>query len=241
MTYTLPARPWNGLTVLDTFCCSGGMGMGFYLAGFDVVGVDIDPQPNYPFPFIQADAVEFISRYGARYDLIHGSPPCQDYSNLNAYNHKDYPRLIEPTREAMVASGRPYVIENVEAAARELKDPITLCGPMFDLRVYRHRVFETNWGLTPPAHPKHSALCTRNGYLPTPERPFMSIHGGKHSRAWQNAAADAMGMPWIRVEAGGDVKLGIREVCEAIPPAYSEWIGRRAAEHILAQRAASAA
>lgn len=233
---TLPARPWNGLTVLDTYCCGGGMAMGYYLAGFNVVGVDIDPQPAYPFTFIQGDAVQYIREHGAEYDLLHGSPPCQDYSNLNAYNGKDYPRLIEPTREAMVATGRPYVIENVEVAGRELVDPITLCGPMFDLTVYRHRVFETNWGLTAPAHPKHTALCTRNGYLPTPERPFMSIHGGRHSRAWQNAACDAMGMPWIKVPAGGDIKRGIREVCEAIPPAYAQWIGEQAAAHIHATR-----
>lgn len=230
--FTLPPRPWNGRYALDAFCCSGGMGMGYYLAGFEVIGVDIDPQPHYPFTFHQADAVDFIRRYGSAFHLIHGSPPCQDYSNLNAYNHRDYPRLIEPTREAMLATGRPYVIENVEVAGVELVDPITLCGPMFGLHVYRHRVFETNWGLAAPEHPKHVERCTRNGYLPTADKPFMSIHGGRHSRAWQNAACDAMGMPWIKVPAGGDIQLGIREVCEAIPPAYAEFIGRQAAAHL---------
>lgn len=223
----LPERPWNRLTVLDTYCCGGGMGMGYYLAGYDVVGVDIDPQPNYPFPFIQGDAVEYIRAHGHEYDLIHGSPPCQDYSNLNAYNKKDYPRLIGPTRDAMRAVGKPYVMENVEIAGVEFINPITLCGPMFGVKVYRHRVFETNWGLSAPEHPKHVERCMRNGYLPTPEKPFMTITGGAHSRAWQNAACDVMGMPWIKVPAGGDIKLGIREVCEAIPPAYAEWIGRR--------------
>lgn len=235
MTYTLPSRPWNGLTVLDAFCCSGGMGMGFYLAGFNVVGVDIDHQPNYPFEFHRADAVEFIRENGGDFDLLHGSPPCQAHSPLNAYNHKTYPQLIGPTRESMEFVGGPRVIENVEAARSELRDPELFCGPMFGLKVRRHRLMETNWPLAVPEHPKHVELCTRNGYLPTPERPFMSIHGGKHSRAWQNAACDALDMPWIRVERGGDVKLGIREVCEAIPPAYSQWIGHRAAEHILSQ------
>lgn len=233
----------NGLTVLDTYCCAGGMAMGYWLAGFDVVGVDIDPQSNYPFTFVQGDAVEYIRAHGHEFDLIHGSPPCQDYSNLNAYNHKDYPRLIEPTRDAMIATGKPYVIENVEVAGAELVDPVTLCGPMFGLKVYRHRVFETDWDLTAPEHPAHMERCTRNGYLPTPEKPFMSIHGGKHSRAWQRAAADAMGMPWIKVpeDARMDrIQLGIREVCEAIPPAYAQWIGECAAEHILGQLPAAA-
>lgn len=225
----------NGFTVLDTYCCGGGMGVGYWLAGFDVVGVDIDPQPSYPFEFVQADAVEFIRERGCEYHLVHGSPPCQAKSNLNAYNHKVYPELIRPTRDAMLATGRPFVIENVEPALSDLRDPIMLCGPMFGLPVYRHRLFETGGGLTltAPPHPRHVELCTRNGYLPTPERPFMSIHGGKHSKAWQRAACDAMGMPWIKVpeDARGErVRLGIREVCEAIPPAYAQWIGERAAE-----------
>jgi DNA (cytosine-5)-methyltransferase 1 len=241
--FPLPVRQPNGLTVLDTYCCSGGMAMGYYLAGYDVVGVDIDPQPNYPFTFVQCDAIEYIRAHGHEFDLGHGSPPCQAYTPLNAYNHKVYPDLIGPTREAFEAVGLPYVIENVEAAAPELRDPTLLCGPMFGLRVYRHRLFETNWGLTVPPHPKHVERCTRNGYLPTPERPFMSIHGGKHSRAWQRAACDAMGMPWIKVpeDARMDrIQAGIREVCEAIPPRYAQWIGERAAEHIAGQLPAAA-
>jgi DNA (cytosine-5)-methyltransferase 1 len=216
--------------VLDTFCCAGGMAMGYHQAGFEVVGVDIHPQPNYPFTFIQADAIDYIREHGHEFTLGHGSPPCQAYTPLNAYNHKIYPDLIGPTRAAFEATGLPYVIENVEAAAPELKDPMLLCGPMFDLKVYRHRLFETNWGLTAPPHPAHVARCTRNGYLPTPEKPFMSIHGGKHSRAWQRAACDAMDMPWIKVAEDAKVEriqLGIREVCEAIPPAYARWIGER--------------
>jgi DNA (cytosine-5)-methyltransferase 1 len=201
--------------------------MGYHRAGFDVVGVDIDPQPDYPFPFIQGDAVEYIREHGHEYDLIHGSPPCQAYTPLNAYNHKVYPDLIAPTRDAMLSTGRPYVIENVEAAAPELKNPTLLCGPMFGLRVYRHRLFETNWPLPAPEHDKHVSRCMRNGYLPTEEKPFMTITGGAHSRAWQNAAADAMDMPWIKVPVGGNTKLGIREVCEAIPPALAQWIGEQ--------------
>lgn len=203
--------------------------MGYTRAGFDVVGVDINPQPHYPGEFIQADILEVLEdkAFMADFDAAAISPPCQRYSNLNAYNHKDYPDLIGPVRERLEALGLPYVIENVEAAAPELRDPVMLCGPMFGLKVYRHRLFETNWPLTAPVEPEHKWLCARNGYLPTPERPFMTITGGKHSRAWQNAACDAMGMPWIKVPAGGDTRLGIREVCEAIPPAYTEFIGAR--------------
>lgn len=201
--------------------------MGYHLAGFDVVGVDIeDHSATYPFPFIQADAIAFIAEHGEAFDVIHASPPCQFHSPLNAYNHKVYPDLIAPTREAILATGRPYVIENVEAAAPALKDPITLCGPMCGLGMYRHRLFETNWPLAAPAHPAHVERCARNGYLPTTERPFMSIHGGKHSKAWQRAAAAAMGMPWIAVKDGGNTKAAVRAVCEAIPPAYTEYIGR---------------
>jgi DNA (cytosine-5)-methyltransferase 1 len=230
----------NGLRVLDTYSCAGGMAVGYWLAGFDVVGVDINPQPNYPFEHHVGDAVAFIRDHGHQFDLVHGSPPCQAYTPLNAYNHKTYPDLIAPTRDAILATGLPYVIENVEAAAPELREPTLLCGPMFDLRVYRHRLFETNWPLPAPPHPPHTARCTRNGYLPTPEKPFMTITGGAHSRAWQNAACDAMGMPWIRVPAGGDIKRGIREVCEAIPPAFARWIGEHAARHITTAMPAAA-
>lgn len=215
--------------LLDLFCGAGGAARGYADAGFDVVGVDIEPQPDYPFEHHVGDAVQFIRDHGDDFDLIHGSPPCQAYTPLNAYNHKVYPDLIAPTRAAMLATGRPYVIENVEAAAPELEAPALLCGQMFGLRVYRHRLFETNWELATPTHPAHTAICTRNGYLPTPEKPFMTITGGRHSRAWQNAACDAMGMPWIKVPSGGDIKRGIREVCEAIPPAYAQWIGEQAA------------
>ncbi len=195
--------------------------MGYHQAGFDVVGVDLDAScgEEYPFTFVHGDAIEYLLAHGAEFDLTHGSPPCQAYSPLNAYNHKTYPDLIGPTRDAMLKVGRPYVIENVEAARPEMRDPVMLCGPMFDLPMYRHRLFETSFPLVAPEHRPHAALCTRNGYLPTPQKPFMTITGGRHSKAWQRAAAQAMGTPWITT---------IRGVCEAIPPAYAHWIGQRA-------------
>lgn len=221
------------MKLLEVYSCASGAGMGYHQAGFQITAVDIEPQPSNPFEFHQGDAIEFIKARGHEFDAIHASPPCQHYSNLNAYNHKDYPDLIAPTRDAILATGLPYVIENVEAAAGELIEPVTLCGPMFGLRLYRHRVFETSFPLPVPEHPAHTALCARNGYLPTPDRPFMSIHGGKHSRAWQRAAADAMGMPWVRLpDVGGDRARAIREVCEAIPPAYTRHIGEALIDHL---------
>ncbi len=206
--------------VLDLYCHRGGMGMGYHLAGFDVVGVDIDDEcgNEYPFTFIHGDAIEYLRAHGCEFDLIHASPPCQAWSPLNAYNKKTYPELIEPTRDAMLALGKPYVIENVEAARHQLINPFMLCGPMFGLRMYRHRLFETSFPAAAPVHPTHTRLCTRNGYLPTEDKPFMTITGGKHSRAWQRTAAEVMGTPWITTVKG---------VCEAIPPAYAQWIGER--------------
>lgn len=220
MTHITSIRRAHGQRpkLLDLFCHRGGMAMGYWLAGFDVVGVDLDARcaDEYPFTFVHGDAIEYLLAHGHEYDIVHASPPCQAYTPLNAYNHKTYPDLIAPTRAAMRAVGKPYVIENVEAARPEMVGPVMLCGPMFGLNIYRHRLMETSFPLTPPPHPAHTARCARNGYLPTPERPFMTITGGRHSRAWQRAAAEAMGTPWITT---------IRGVCEAIPPAYAQWIG----------------
>jgi DNA (cytosine-5)-methyltransferase 1 len=219
----------NRLRLLDLCSCAGGLAMGYFWAGFEVEGVDIEPQPNYPFKHYVDDAISFVKEYGHEYDAIHASPPCQSYSPLNAYNHKEYPDLVAPMREALNATGRPWVMENVPQAP--LIDPVILCGSMFGLRVYRHRGFETGGGfaMEPPTHPTHAARCTRNGYLPTPAAPFMTISGGKHSRAWLEAAKDAMGMPWVKT---------IREVCEAVPPAYSQYIGDELAFHLTAEAAA---
>lgn len=206
--------------LLDLYCGAGGASVGYARAGFTVVGVDIDDQPDYPFMFTRMDALSFVRRMGRGFDVIHASPPCQAYSTISAYANKTRKRalvdLLEPTRAALVATGRPYVIENVPTAP--LRNPITLCGAMFELSLYRHRGFESNVSLTAPAHPAHVKLCMRNGYLPTAARPFMTITGrnGHHSRAWQAAAAGTMGTPWIK---------SLNGVCEAIPPAYTHLIG----------------
>jgi DNA (cytosine-5)-methyltransferase 1 len=204
--------------LLDLFCGAGGAAMGYHRAGFDVVGVDINPQPQYPFRFLQRDALEVLAGKPAQYmKLVHASPPCQAYSNLNAYNHADYPDLIGTVRDLLRMQGFPYVIENVPQAP--LIQPVVLCGKSFGLKLYRHRGFEVGgFRIEPAVEYPHRELCARNGYLPTPERPFMSIHGGKHSRAWLEAAKAVMDVPWMTT---------IREVCEAIPPAYTEYIGKQ--------------
>jgi DNA (cytosine-5)-methyltransferase 1 len=205
------------LNALDLCCCAGGAGKGYADAGYNVTGVDNEPQPNYPFTFVQADAIDYVREHGHEYDLIHASPPCQGESVLNAYNQiRTYPDLIGPVQDALRTTGKPYIIENVEGARRKLVDPVRLCGPTFQLLMYRHRLFEVSFDVYEPVHLRHEHLCTRNSYLPTPERPFMTITGGKHSRAWQRKACEVMGTPWMGT---------IREVCEAIPPPFTWYLG----------------
>lgn len=232
--------------LLNLACCGGGSCHGYELAGFEVWGVDIAPQPHYVNPdrFIQADGLEVLAdrNFVAGFAAVHMSWPCQKFTPLNSYNHKEYPDLIGPGRELALRTGLPYVMENVPQAPLIKDLSITLCGTMFPgARFLRHRVFETNWQLDAPAAmncPTHGGIrCTRNGYLPTPEAPFMSIHGGKHSRAWQRKACEVMGTPWLATPDEADAerhRLAVREVCEAIPPAYTELIGSRLLNHIRA-------
>jgi len=210
----------NQPRLLDLFCGGGGASYGYYLAGFEVVGVDINPQPYYPFEFYQADAMDFPLD---GFDAIHASPPCQAFTPLSVLPGAGVKRppvdLVAPTREKLSKSGALYVIENVPQAP--LVSPTLLCGTMFGLSIYRHRMFESNYPLSPLKHPEHKALCMRAGYLPTPERPFMSIHGrgGHNSKAWVEKAAEYMGVPWL--------SLSHDAVCEAIPPAYTEFVGHQ--------------
>ena len=158
--------------LLDLFCGGGGAAMGYHRAGFDeVVGVDIAAQPRYPFRFVQADALEYLAEHGQEFDVIHASPPCQGYSimnNLPWLKGRDYPLLILPTMEMLEALGKPYVLENVMGARYRAKGLSKrgleahglkagwLCGQMFGLPFYRHRLFATNWFWLMPGHPKHT-------------------------------------------------------------------------------------
>lgn len=217
--------------LLDLFCCAGGAGMGYHQAGFDVVGVDLSPQPRYPFAFIQHDAVKLDMRFIRSFDAVHASPPCQAHTDLQKQSKREYPCFIEPVRAMLKASGLPYVIENVEGAP--LIDPVVLCGTMFPgTRVIRHRLFETNWPLVAPPHGKHPLVYTMDkrkahyGKLNEWTSPVQVTGGGNCSKA---AAADAMGMDWCTKE----------ELNEAIPPAYTRFIGGKLIQHIQGERLAA--
>ena len=203
--------------LLDLFCGAGGAAMGYSRAGFDVIGVDIRSQPNYPFPFVQGDAMnwlELLANDGtaaAAFDAIHASPPCQHYANVTRWrgNADDHEALIEPTRELLMRTGLPWVMENVRTMA--LRPCKVLCGSMFGLPIRRHRGFETSWGLSPMVAP-----CQ---HQPT-DLPFE--HKG------ERAYADAMGCDWMTA----------REAREAIPPAYTGHIGHHLLAEIQARQAA---
>ena len=196
--------------VLDLFCKAGGAGYGYHLAGYEVVGVDIELQPNYPFEFHQADALTFPLD---GFDLIHASPPCQAHSNTARLNATEHPRLIEPARARLRASGTPYVIENVVGAP--LIDPVMLCGAMFELRTYRHRLFEASFTIPEPGHPDHVIRQAKMGLPPAPGE-FIQVVG--HTGDVEAARA-GMGIWWMT----GD------ELAQAIPPAYTVHIGAAAA------------
>jgi DNA (cytosine-5)-methyltransferase 1 len=191
--------------------------MGYHRAGFEIVGVDIEPQKRYPFEFHQSDAVEFILKYGKDFDVIAGSPPCQDYTPLKALTGKTYPRLINATREAMKLTDKPYVIENVKGARFELDNPIMLCGTMFGLKVIRHRYFECNppiWFA--PNQCTCSMLYTHSGH-------------GQYS-AFENGAT-AICLVGNYKAKDAKIAMGIdwmtrKELSQAIPPAYTEWLGK---------------
>ncbi len=212
--------------LLDLFCCAGGAGAGYSKAGFEVVGVDIKKQPHYPFEFIQADVLNLDSEFLASFDAIHASPPCQSYSDLAKRNGNahEWPRLIEPVRKMLARLKRPYVIENVEGAP--LINPIVLCGTMFPhLRVLRHRLFEANFTILTPPHPKHPKVHTfdrrKSHYGKTDEwKDFVQVTGGGNCTL--AAAKDAMGIDWMTKN----------ELNEAIPPAYTEFIGRQLLQQI---------
>lgn len=214
--------------MLDLFCCAGGAAMGYYEAGFDVIGVDLRPQPHYPFEFHQGDALAALSRilHGEddAPDAIHASPPCQRYSkSVSKQNRDKHPDLIALTRAYLEVLGLPYVIENVPRAP--LINPVQLCGTTMGLKgLQRHRMFETNFPLMAPgcAHwinkPQFAPAWNRKN--PLRVRP---ISGGWTSDNEHEANKEAMGIDW-------DVTP--RELSEAIPPAYTEYIGLQLLEHM---------
>jgi DNA (cytosine-5)-methyltransferase 1 len=221
--------------LLDLFCKAGGAAMGYHRAGFDVWGVDHEPQPRYPFAFLESDALDFMrgllsgaTVLGVRldeFDAIHASPPCQRYSVATKSIpglSESHPDLLPTTRHLLRQTGLPYVIENVEGAPMDT--PMTLCGSMFGLLVRRHRLFESSLLLFSPGGCRHKAFkgdypCGRSsGTARAGERSkVVHVYGQGCSRGPRGLWQKAMGIDWMTM----------KEMAQAIPPAYTEHIGKQ--------------
>lgn len=219
--------------LLDLFCGAGGCAVGYHRAGFDVLGVDHRPQPRYPFSFVQDDAMKVLERlsrkrtwrgYRARnFAVIHASPPCQRYSKATfCRGQRDkHPDLIAPVLELLYAAERLFVIENVERAPLS-PFAIMLCGLSFGLKVFRHRLFESSILLFAPEHVPHGerrigkdgmvCVCGNGGSLGAKYRRPVTLEY-RRKAAWSRA----MGIDWMTRY----------ELAQAIPPAYTEYIGRQ--------------
>lgn len=233
------------MRILDLFCCAGGAGMGYSRAGFEVVGVDLQSQPRYPFEFIQADVLTLDPEWIAGFDAIHASPPCQAHTAMKTmHNAKDHLDLVPETRAMLIASGRPWIMENVVGAPME--SPILLCGTMFglgveDAELKRHRLFETSFSIPLVPQCQHGARATigvYGGHVRNRQRTI-GIYGKgardsrrKGDRGVPDFTADqgraAMGIDWMT----------LTELSQAIPPAYTEWLGRQLLAHLSLSEAA---
>ena len=234
------------MRLLDLYCGAGGAAVGYHRAGFDeIVGVDIAPQPHYPFEFVQADALEFLADHGHEFDAIHASPPCQGYSimhNLPWLRGRDYPLLILPTIEMLEALGKPYVVENVMGArhgAKGLKKRGLeahglkagwLCGTMFGLPFYRHRLFATNWMWLAPGHPKHQGRVTkgdspwRKGSNVSQQIVSIPTKSGNFDPYWREKHPNPVNSDWRKYHEGA---LNIRPGYEKVPFSYPTIVGER--------------
>lgn len=208
--------------LLDLCAGAGGAAMGYHRAGFDVTGVDITPHDDYPFGLFIADAITFLDAWAdvAEFDAVHASPPCPRYSVATPAKNRDHhPDLIEPIRERLVELDIPYVIENVPGAP--LHNPVTLCGSMFGLQVRRHRLFESNIPLTAPACQHKGQVVfgvygqhgDKNGAVPRPD----GTSRGTKARDTRHAG-EVTGIDWMTEWS---------DIADAIPPAYTEFIGRQ--------------
>lgn len=199
----------------DLFCGAGGAAMGLSRAGFEVEGWDIKPQPHYPFTFHLGDALQADL---SGFDFVWASPPCQAYTAMqnlrkNGHSHQD---LVEPTRRKLEESGLPWVIENVKGSP--LRTSIMLCGTMFGLRIIKHRYFETNMPI-----PLTLSACDHSGV-------FDPWHGKGRTA---NEMREAQGTPWIPIGGGASRKQNRSgDLNNAIPPAYSEFLGRQIIGHM---------
>lgn len=230
------ARNADKMRLLDLFSCAGGAAAGYHDAGFEVVGVDIDPQPHYPFEHHVADALEFVAKHGHEFDAIHASPPCQAFSATKSLHSREHPDLIQPTREALQNTVKPWIMENVPRSP--LINPVMLCGTEFDLRandvdgkplkLIRHRLFESNM----PLHRKDKCRHDRNILT-------ASIYGA--GGGWTPKHRDSPGRMGGYVPHTDVCKelLNIRwmnkhELSQSIPPAFTEYLGGQLLEYIAA-------
>ncbi|MEU4239514.1 DNA methylase [Actinoplanes sp. NPDC026619] len=214
--------------LLDLFCCAGGAGAGYHAAGFDVLGVDLVDRPRYPFRFVRAEALSHLARLitggGIRaFSLIHTSPPCQDGCALTQGTNRamgwgrDHVQLIPDLRDLLERSGLPYVIEQPNGTAPVRKD-VTLCGEMFGLGVIRHRNFELGgWTAGQPVHVKHRGRVRGWRHGVYHDGPYVAAYGDGGGKASVAEMQTAMGIDWTDVR---------EELTEAIPPAYTAWLGR---------------
>jgi len=215
------------MKLLDLFCGAGGAGKGYMDAGFDVTGIDIEAQPDYPGTFIQSDALAYLAAHGHEYDAIHASPPCQASSALSKGTNKGkyYLNLIPATRALLALQNKPTIIENVQGS--DLRRDLTLCGEMFGLAVIRHRYFECSFPVLEPEHIKHRGRVRGWRHGEYFDGPYLAIYGdggGKGSvKEWQ----DAMDMPWTSSR---------KSIAESIPRAYTRFIGGQLMQFLETQR-----
>lgn len=202
--------PGSRPVLLDLFCGAGGCTKGYQMAGFHVIGVDIEAQPHYiGDAFVQADALEYLAAHGHEYSAISASPPCQGYSKTRNLQGNDHPMLIEETRRLLIASGKPYVVENVPGAP--LRNPVLLVGSMFGLLTMRPRLFECNFPVPFRLMPQPNARHAKMGRPPR-DGEFVHVVGHMSDVAYCRAA---MGISWMTQH----------ELAQAIPPAYTKFIG----------------
>jgi DNA (cytosine-5)-methyltransferase 1 len=224
--------------LLDAFCCQGGAAMGYHRAGFDVLGVDIEPQPRYPFPMVQADALEALASWDlSRFAAIHASPPCQAFTTMsNRWRGKESLAdqrldLLTPVRAILPRTGIPYVIENVQGAATSMASTLILHGGMFGLRVDRPRYFESNVLILVARSSRTDNPVGVYGDRPDGRRLNDRADGSVQRAARSlEEAQEVMGMPWADWH-------GCKE---AVPPAYTEFIGQQLLEHLATSRVADA-
>lgn len=219
--------------------------MGYHRAGFDVVGVDLNPQKNYPFEFHQCDALAYLAEHFEEFSAVHASPPCQASSALTKGTNKAmnwgafreaveeeeaYVDLIPASRAFLDATGLPYVIENVQGSS--LRRDMTLCGEMFGLQVLRHRYFElSGFSFTPPIHQPHRGRVAGYRHGEWFEGPYFAVYGEGGGKGTVQQWQDAMGIHWTNVR---------KEIAEAIPPAYTEFIGAQLLQHLATRQQAAA-